>query len=112
LLLRETILTEMDDEEYEFLCPKTFDPIDGYFFEMDWVARDGNYMGYVVLPDDREVKVFYYADTGKLRYEKNAAYVQMVKDAADAFPNDSCSIDSFTGFLHLVETRGWDDGDD
>jgi hypothetical protein len=112
MLLIDKMRAEMTDEEYEFLFPQNPNAIDGYFFEMEYVAPDGNWMGYVVLPDDREVKLWYFNDTGKLKYEKGEAYLQMVRDANKAFPLDSCAIDTLTALLHLASSSDWESWDD
>lgn len=108
----DQIWDEMDDLEFEFLMPINPSAIEGYYFEMRSVARNGNWMAYIVLPDDREFKMVYFDDTGKIRFDKNEAYYEAVKDANEAYPLDSCAIDTLSAFLMMVDARGWDDGED
>jgi hypothetical protein len=112
MLLRELIKQEMDEEEFEFLYPRNFETIEGYFFEIENTWKNGNFTAYIVLPDDREVKITYYNDTGKIRYDKCDAYASLHQDATAAYPDDSCAIDTFTAFLQLVDAKDWDDWDD
>jgi hypothetical protein len=112
MILVDKMLAEMTDIEREFLVPSNYEPLRGYFFEMGSVARNGNWMGYVVLPDDTEVRVVCFEDTGKMRYDKEESYYKLVEDANQAFPMDSCAIDTMTALLMLVDSNDWDDWED
>jgi len=112
MLLVDKMLAEMTEEETEFLTPGDYEDLKGYFFEMEYVGNNGNWVGYVILPNDEEVKIIYYNDTGNLKYEKGTAYYQMVEDANRAFPMNSCAIDTMSALLMIAEAQGWDDGND
>lgn len=108
----DKMLTEMTDLEKEFLWPSDFKTLEGYYFAMESVNENGNWLGYVVLPDDREIAVAYNASKGVTKYRKDDAYYDFVQDAREIFPLDSCAIDTMSALLVLAEANEWDDVDD
>ena len=108
----DKMIAEMDDLEADLLMPFDVSLLEQYFFSMESVNENGNWLGYIVTPDDSEVAVVFNAATGVTKYRKDEAYYQFVKDAKKIFPLDSCAIDTMSALLVLCEANGWDDVDD
>jgi len=109
MFLIEKFIEEADDLELDLLMPTNLALLDEYYFAMEAVSDNGNWLGYIVLPDDREVAVAYNAATGATKYRKDSdAYKQYTIDAKKIFPSDSCSVDTLSALLVLAEANGWD----
>jgi len=108
----DRMIDEMDDLEADLLMPFDVSVLENYYFVMDVVNDNGNWLGYVVHTDGEEIAVAYNASTGITKYRKDEMYYKFTEDAKKAFPLDSCSIDSATALLILCEENGWDDVDD
>jgi hypothetical protein len=115
LLLANKIACEIVhmEAEMDMLRPVDVGPLQGYFFEMKSVSdQTEDWIGYIVLPDDKDFEVRFSADTGKIWYDKNEAYFRFLNDASLAFPNDSCAVDTASAFLMVVNFFNWDDKED
>jgi len=113
MLQYDKMINEMTDLEADLLMPFDLNVLDGYFFAMENVNEEtGNWLGYIVLPDDREVAVAYNASTAMNKYRKDEAYYDFADDAKVIFPLDSCAIDTMVALLAIAESEGWDDGKD
>jgi hypothetical protein len=108
MFLMDKFIAEADDLELELLKPTNLELLDDYYFAMEMVSDNGNWFGYIVLPDDREVAVAYNAASGSTKYRKDDAYYQFSDDAKKIFPLDSCAIDTMSALLVLSEANGWD----
>lgn len=101
------------EAEMDMLRPVDVGPLQGYYFLMNWVnERTEDWSGVVILPDDREFKLHFLGETGRLKYEKNDAYAQFMQDATKSFPDDSCAVDTASAFLLVADALEWDDGKD
>lgn len=109
MFLIDKFIKEADDLELDLLMPTNIDLLDNYYFAMEAVSDNGNWFGYIVLPDDQEVAVAYNSATGATKYRKDAAYFQFSNDAKIVFPSDSCAIDTMSALLVLSEANNWDE---
>jgi len=108
MFLIEKFIEEADDLELDLLMPTNLSVLNDYYFAMEAVSDNGNWFGYIVLPDDREVAVAYNSATGATKYRKDDAYFQFADDAKIIFPADSCAIDTMSALLVLSEAYEWD----
>ena len=108
MFLIDKFIEEADDLELDLLMPTDLSLLDEYYFAMESVNENGNWFGYIVLPDDREVAVAYNSATGSTKYRKDDAYYQFADDAKVIFPSDSCAIDTMSALLVLAEAFEWD----
>jgi len=107
----DKMIDEMTDLEADLLMPFDIHSLDGYYFTMETVNDNGNWLGTIVMPDEREIAVVYNHLTGTTKYRKDDAYYDFVEDAKDIFPLDSCAIDTLSALLVLSEANGWETED-
>jgi hypothetical protein len=104
----DKMINEMSDLEADLLLPFDLDALEGYYFYMETVNDNGNWLGQIVMPDEREVTVVYNHVTGVTKYRKDEAYYDFVRDAKQIFPLDSCALDTMSALLALAESYGWE----
>jgi hypothetical protein len=109
----EKMIDEMDDLEADFLMPFNVSLLEDYWFAMENVNDNGNWLGYIVHKDGDELPVAYNASNGMTKYaKKTSAYKPFVDDANKIFPLDSCAIDTMSALLVLCEANNWDEVED
>lgn len=106
----EKMIAEMDDLEADLLMPFDVSLLENYWFAMEHINDNGNWLGYICHEDGEELAVSYHASKGATRYQKEVPlYKQFVTDARAIFPLDSCPIDTMSALLVLCEANGWDE---
>jgi len=109
----DRMIDEMNNLEADLLMPFDVSLLENYWFAMDKINDNGNWLGYICHKDGDEFAIAYNASKGVMKYQKQSPlYKQFVNEAKIIFPLDSCANNTMSTLLVLCESRGWDEVED